>query len=179
MCWRCVKSKWWKHRDAWRPPATEVTPQVRLLLLLIKTSHFLSLLPDTRVMLMTLPLRDESERTYKLTIISPRCLSCAWVIIMNPVDFQLHSLYRSPNIVRMIKSRRLRLAGHVARMEEDWSVFKILTGKPTGKRPLGRARRRWGDNIRMDLEEIGINTRMGCRVMDYCFYYYYNLIIYS
>ena len=69
---------------------------------------------------------------------------------------ELHSLYRSPNIVRVIKSRRLRLAGHVARMEEGRSSFKILTGKPTGKRPLRRSRRRWEDNIRMDLEEKGI-----------------------
>ena len=66
-------------------------------------------------------------------------------------------MYRSPNIVRMVKSRRLRWAGHVARMEEGRSAFKILTGKPTGKKPLGRPRRRWEDNIRMDLEEIGIN----------------------
>ena len=58
----------------------------------------------------------------------------------------------------MIKSRRLRWAGHVARMEERRSDFKILTGKPTGKRPLGRSRRRWEGNIRMDLEEIGINA---------------------
>ena len=62
----------------------------------------------------------------------------------------------SPNIVRVIKSRRLRWAGHVARMEEGRSAFKILTGKHTGKRPLGRSRRRWEDNIRMDLKEIGI-----------------------
>ena len=55
----------------------------------------------------------------------------------------------------MIKSIRLRLAGHVARMEEGRSAFKILTGKTTGKRPLGRPRRRWVDNIGMDLEEIG------------------------
>ena len=70
---------------------------------------------------------------------------------------ELHSLYRSPNIVRVIKSSRLRWAEHVARMEEGRSAFKILTGKPTGKRPLGRHRRRWEDNIRMDLKEIGIN----------------------
>ena len=57
----------------------------------------------------------------------------------------------------MIKSRRLRLAGHVARMEKGRSAFKILTGKPTGKRPLRKPRSRWEDNIRMDLEEIGIN----------------------
>jgi hypothetical protein len=65
-------------------------------------------------------------------------------------------LYRSPNIVRVIKSRRLRWAGHVARMEENRSVFKILTGTPAGKIPLGRPRE---DIIRMDLKEIGINTR--------------------
>ena len=71
---------------------------------------------------------------------------------------EIHSVYRSPNIVRVIESRRLRLAGHVARMEENRSTFKILTGKPTGKRLLGRSRRRWEDNIRIDLEEIGINA---------------------
>ena len=58
----------------------------------------------------------------------------------------------------MIKSRRLRWAGHVVRMEEGKGVFKILTGIPTGKRPLGKPRRRWEDNIRMDLEEIGISA---------------------
>ena len=67
-------------------------------------------------------------------------------------------MYRSPNIVSVIKSRRLRWAGHVARMEESRSAFKILTGKLTGKRPLGRPRRRWEDNIRMGLPEIGINA---------------------
>ena len=70
---------------------------------------------------------------------------------------ELHGLYRSRKIARVIKSRRFRWAGHVARMEEGRSAFKILTGKPIGKRPLGRPRRRWEDNIRMDLEEIGIN----------------------
>ena len=64
---------------------------------------------------------------------------------------ELHSLYSSPSIVRVIKSRRLRCPGHVARMEESRSAFKMLTGKPTWKRPLGRSRRRWEDNIRMDL----------------------------
>ena len=68
-------------------------------------------------------------------------------------------MYRSPNIVRVIKSKRLRWAGNVARMEEGRSAFKILTGKPTGKRPLGRPRRRWEDNIKMNLEEMGVNTR--------------------
>ena len=67
-------------------------------------------------------------------------------------------MYRSPNIVRVIKSRRLKWADHVARMEEGRSAFKSLTGKPTGKRPLGRPRRRWEDNIRMELEEMGISA---------------------
>ena len=67
-------------------------------------------------------------------------------------------MYRSPNIARVIKSRRLRWAGHVARMEEGMSVLKILAGKPTGKKPLGRPRRRWEENISMNLEEIAINS---------------------
>ena len=67
-------------------------------------------------------------------------------------------IFKSINIIRMIKSRRLRWAGHIARREEGRSAFEILTGKPTGKRPLGRTRRRWKDNIRMYLEEIGINA---------------------
>ena len=72
---------------------------------------------------------------------------------------ELHSLYRSPNIVRVIKSRRLRWASHVARMEEGRSVFKILKDTPPGQRPSGRPRHRWEDNIRMDLKEIEINMR--------------------
>jgi hypothetical protein len=63
---------------------------------------------------------------------------------------ELYSLYRSPSIVRVIKSRRLRWAGHVARMEEGRSTFKILTGTLAG--PLGRPRRRWEDNIRTGLK---------------------------
>ena len=59
----------------------------------------------------------------------------------------------------MIKSRRLRWAGHVARLEEGRNAFKILTGKPTGKRSLGRPGSRWEDYIRTDLKEIDMNTR--------------------
>ena len=65
---------------------------------------------------------------------------------------KLHSLYRSPNTVRAIKSRRLRWAGQVARTEEGRTAFNILIGSPTGKRPLGSHRRRWKDNIRMDVK---------------------------
>jgi hypothetical protein len=61
----------------------------------------------------------------------------------------------SPNIVEVIKSRKLRWAGHVARMGEERGVCGILVGKPEGKRPLGRCRRRWEDNMRMDLLEVG------------------------
>ena len=68
-------------------------------------------------------------------------------------------MYRSYNIVRVIKSRRLGWAGHVSRMEEGKSAFKMLTGTSTGKKSLARPRRRWEDNIRIDLKEIGINTR--------------------
>jgi hypothetical protein len=69
---------------------------------------------------------------------------------------ELHSLYSSPNIVRVIKARRVRWAGHVARMEEGRCVYRVLIGRPEGKRPLGRPRRRWEDNNKMDLKEIGI-----------------------
>ena len=68
------------------------------------------------------------------------------------------SLYGSSNINTAIKSRRLRWAGHVARMEDGMSTLKILTGKPTEKRSLGRPRRKWENNIRMDAKEISINT---------------------
>ena len=74
---------------------------------------------------------------------------------------ELNDLYSSPNIVRVIKSRRLRWAGHVARMGEERGVYMVLMGKPEGKRPLGRPRRRWVDNIRMDLQEVG------CGYMDW------------
>ena len=68
---------------------------------------------------------------------------------------ELNDLYSSPNIVRVIKSRRMRWAGHVARMGEERGVFRVLVGKSEGTKPLGRPRRRWVDNIRMDLQEVG------------------------
>ena len=68
---------------------------------------------------------------------------------------ELDGLYCSPNIVRLIKSRRMRWAGHVARMSEKRSVWRVLVGIPERKRPLGRPRRRWEDNIKMDLQEVG------------------------
>ena len=68
---------------------------------------------------------------------------------------ELNDLYSSPNIVRVIKSRRMRWAGHVARRGEERGVYRVLVGKPKGMRLLGRPRRRWVDNIRMDLQEVG------------------------
>jgi hypothetical protein len=69
---------------------------------------------------------------------------------------ELHNLYSSPNIVTVIKSGRMRWAGHVARMREGRGVYRALFGRPEGKRVLGRPRRRWEDNIKLDLREIGI-----------------------
>jgi hypothetical protein len=68
---------------------------------------------------------------------------------------ELYALYSSPNIIRVIKSRRLRWAGHVARMRETRDAYRALVGKPEGRRPLGRPRRRWEDNIKMNLQEVG------------------------
>jgi transcription termination factor 2 len=71
---------------------------------------------------------------------------------------ELYNLYSSPNIVRVIKSRRMRWAGHVARVGEGKGVYRVLIGRPEGKKPLGRRpRRRWEDNIKVDLREIGID----------------------
>jgi len=74
---------------------------------------------------------------------------------------ELNDLYRSPNIVRVINSRRMGWAGHVARMGEERGVYRVLVGKPEGRRPLGRLRRRWVDNIMMDLQKVG------CGYMDW------------
>jgi hypothetical protein len=68
---------------------------------------------------------------------------------------ELNDLYCSPNIVRVIKSRRMRWAGHVAQLGEERGVYRVLVGKPEGKRPLWRPWRKWEDNIRMDLHEVG------------------------
>ena len=74
---------------------------------------------------------------------------------------ELNDLYCSPYVFRVIKSRRMRWAGHVARIGERRGVYRVLVGKPEGKRPLGRPRHRWEDNIEMDLQEVG------CGVMDW------------
>jgi hypothetical protein len=68
---------------------------------------------------------------------------------------ELNDLHSLPNIVRVVKSRRMRWAGHVARMGEERVVHRVLVRKPEGKRPLGRPRRRWEDNTKMDVQEVG------------------------
>jgi len=74
---------------------------------------------------------------------------------------KLNDFYSSPNIVRVIISRRMRWVGHVARMGEKRRAYRVLVGKPEGKRPMGRPRCRWVDNIRMDLQDVG------CGYMDW------------
>jgi hypothetical protein len=68
---------------------------------------------------------------------------------------ELHNLYLSPNIIRQTKSRRMKWVGHVIRMGEEGKLYKVFVGKPKGKRPIGRPRRRWEYGIRMDLGELG------------------------
>ena len=80
---------------------------------------------------------------------------------------ELNDLYSSPNIVRVIKSKRMRWAGHVARMGEERGVYRVLVGKPEGKRTLRRPRRRWVDNIRMDLQEVGCGYMDWIRLAQY------------
>jgi len=74
---------------------------------------------------------------------------------------ELNDVYCSPNIVGVIKSRRIRWAGHVAHMGERRGLYRVLVGKPEGKRPLGRPRRRWKDNIKMDLQEVDLGVWTG------------------
>jgi hypothetical protein len=78
---------------------------------------------------------------------------------------KLHDLYSSQNFVRVIKSRMMRWAGHVTRMGEGRSVYRVLVGRSEGKRPLGRPRRRWEDNIKMDLRELGIDEANWIRLV--------------
>jgi hypothetical protein len=68
---------------------------------------------------------------------------------------ELNGLYSSPNIIQVIRSRRMRWAGHVARMGEGRGAYRVLVRRPEGRRPLARPRRRWEDNIKMDLQEVG------------------------
>ena len=67
-------------------------------------------------------------------------------------------MYSSPNVIINLKSTRLRWAGHLARMEQSRNVYKVLVGKPEGKRHLGKSRLRWEDNIKIDLREVGCDA---------------------
>jgi hypothetical protein len=78
-----------------------------------------------------------------------------WIKLHNG---ELHNFYSSQSIIRIIKSRRMRWTGHVARMGEKRNVYRLLVGKPEGKGPLGRPKRRWMDIINMDLLEVGLNV---------------------
>jgi hypothetical protein len=90
-----------------------------------------------------------SLKLYKPTTLPKRDgVTGEWRKLLNE---ELNDLYSLPNIVRVVKSRRMRWAGHVARMGEDRGVHRVLVGKPEGRMPLGRPRRRWEDNIKMDL----------------------------
>jgi hypothetical protein len=108
----------------------------------------------------SLPLREE----HRLRVFENRLLRRIFGPKRDEVTGEwrkLHSeehcnLYSSPDIIRQVKSRRMRWAGHVARKGEERKVYKVLVGKPEGKRPLGRPRCRWEDGIRMDLREIGL-----------------------
>ncbi|KAJ4443146.1 hypothetical protein ANN_04796 [Periplaneta americana] len=111
----------------------------------------------------TLTLREE----HRLRVFENKVLRKIFVAKRDEVtedwrklhNTELHALYSSPDIIRNIKSRRLRWAGHVARMGESRNAYRVLVGRPEGKRPLGRPRRRWEDNIKMDLREVGYDDR--------------------
>jgi hypothetical protein len=98
-------------------------------------------------------LREFEERVLRRMFCPKRYeMTGGWRKLHNE---ELHNLYPSPSIIRMTTSRRVRWAGHVARMGEKMNAYRILVGKPYGESPLGRQRRRWVDNIKMDLREMG------------------------
>ena len=108
---------------------------------------------------MSLTLREERKlRVFEKMVLRRICgsrrdeVTGEWRRLHNE---ELNDLYSSPNIVRVIKSIIMRWAGHVARMGEERGVYRVLVEKPEGRGPLGRPRRRWVDNIRMDLQEVG------------------------
>jgi hypothetical protein len=93
-------------------------------------------------------LRVFENRVLRKIIVPKRKEDGSWRKLHND---ELHSLYSSPNIVRVIKSRKMRWAEHVARMGEGRGVYRVLVGRPEGKRPLGRPRHRWGDKLKWTL----------------------------
>jgi hypothetical protein len=99
-------------------------------------------------------LRVSENRTLRRIFGSKREEDRSWRKLHND---ELHGLYSSPNIVRVIKSRKMRWAGHVACMGKGKRVYRVLVGRPKGKRPLGRPRCKWVDNIKTDFSKTGIN----------------------
>jgi len=90
--------------------------------------------------------------TPSVKMLGPQTICLPYNFVNNE---ELSDLYSLPNIVRVVKSRRMRWAGHVARIGQGRGVYRVLVGKPEEKRPLGRPRRRWEDNIKMELQEVG------------------------
>jgi hypothetical protein len=102
----------------------------------------------------SLTLKEVFENRVLRRIFGPKTdeVPMGWKKLYNE---ELHNLNSSANIIRMLKSRRMRWVGHVARMVEKRNAYRILVGKPEGKRSLGRPRHRWVNNIKMDLREMG------------------------
>ena len=113
----------------------------------------------------SLTLREERKLRVFENMVLRRIFGARWEEVTGKWrrvhNEELNDLYSSHNIVRVIKSRRMRWAGHVARMDEETGVYRVLVGRPGGRRPVGRPRRRWVNNIRMDLQEFG------CGYMDW------------
>jgi hypothetical protein len=100
-------------------------------------------------------LISDSEDDLQISAHKLNKLVYKYEMTISTEDEELHTLYSSLNIITHIKSRRMRWAGHVARMEEESNVYKVLMRKPEGTRPLGRPRHRWENGIRMDLRDFG------------------------
>jgi hypothetical protein len=111
----------------------------------------------------SLTLREE----FRLRVLENRMLRRMFGLKRDEVTGERRKLHNelndmcSPNIIRVIKWRRMRWAGHVVRMGEKRSLYRVLVGRTGGKRPLGRRRRRWEDNIKMDLQEVGCGAWTG------------------
>ncbi|KAJ4445523.1 hypothetical protein ANN_12203 [Periplaneta americana] len=120
--------------------------------------HLATIVPDMYICYQAVHLHDDpsEEEPGMISVIVLDEVTGEWRKLHNA---ELHALYSSPDIIRNIKSRRLRWAGHVACMGESRNAYRVLVGRPEGNRPLGRSRRRWEGNIKMDLREVGYDDR--------------------